>query len=118
MKFLCDVHISYKICKSLEKQGHTAIHVNDILDKWFTEDNAICDYADKNNLIVITKDEDFRASFFLKKKPKKLIRIILGNISTQRLIQIINESLVIIEGLNTNECFFIEIGEELTLFYP
>ena len=64
MKFLCDVHISYKICKFLEKQGYLAIHVNSVLDKWFTTDIAICEFADANDLIVLTKDEDFRASFF------------------------------------------------------
>lgn len=37
MKFLCDVHISYKVCKFLEQYGHQAIHVNTILDKWFTD---------------------------------------------------------------------------------
>lgn len=118
MKFLCDVHISYKICKSLEKLGHTAIHVNNILDRWFTEDNAICDYADSNDLIILTKDEDFRASFLLKKKTKKLIRLILGNISNQRLIEIIEVYLPTISNLNTNDCFFIELGDELTVFYP
>jgi predicted nuclease of predicted toxin-antitoxin system len=72
MKFLCDVHISYKICKFLEKEGHSAIHINNILDKWWTEDNAIADYTDSNDLILVTKDDDFRASFFLKHKPKKI----------------------------------------------
>lgn len=118
MKFLCDVHISYKVCKFLELYGHQAIHVNTILDKWFTEDSAICEYADQNDYIVISKDEDFRASFLLKKKPKKLIRIILGNISNKTLIETIEYSLQIIEKLNENECFFIEIGQEISIFYP
>ncbi|WP_409049702.1 DUF5615 family PIN-like protein [Runella sp. MFBS21] len=33
--------------------------------------------------MVVTKDEDFRNSFFLQHTPRKLIRIILGNISNQ-----------------------------------
>lgn len=118
MKFLCDVHISYKVCKSLEQSGHQAIHVNTILDKWFTEDSAICEYADQNDYIVITKDEDFRATFLLKKKPKKLIRIILGNISNQDLIKTLLACLSTIEKLNTGEYLFMEIGEEINVFYP
>ena len=30
-----------------------------------TKDNEICSFAEANDLIVITKDEDFRNSFFL-----------------------------------------------------
>ncbi|MFY7911498.1 MAG: DUF5615 family PIN-like protein [Emticicia sp.] len=118
MKFLCDVHISYKVCKFLEQYGHQAIHVNNILDKWFTEDSAICDYADQNDCIVITKDEDFRASFFIKKKPKKLVRIILGNISNKTLTETLLYCLPTIETLNKNEYFFVEVGEEINVFYP
>jgi predicted nuclease of predicted toxin-antitoxin system len=118
MKFLCDVHISYKICKFLENEGHSAIHVNSILDKWLTKDGAICEYADKNGLIVLTKDEDFRASFILKRKPKKLLRVVLGNISNQKLIDILDKSLNLIEKIDLNESFFVEIGIELSVFYP
>ena len=35
-----------------------AIHVNEILDKWFTKDSDISKYAYLNDLIVITKDSD------------------------------------------------------------
>jgi predicted nuclease of predicted toxin-antitoxin system len=33
MKFLCDVHISYKVVKHLNSMGFKAVHVNEILDK-------------------------------------------------------------------------------------
>ena len=74
MKFICDVHISYKIVNFLSGIGYEAIYVNNILDKWLTKDKDICKYADSNELIVITKDYDFRDSFFLRKTPKKLIK--------------------------------------------
>lgn len=38
MKFLCDVHISYKIVKYLRSAGFEATHVNEILDKWYTKE--------------------------------------------------------------------------------
>jgi len=43
MKFLCDVHISYKIVNYFKSMGYEAIHVNEILDKWVTKDNEICE---------------------------------------------------------------------------
>ncbi len=75
MKFLCDVHIPYKLTKHLESLGFVSVHVNKILNKWFTSDAEISEYADKNDFIVITKDSDFRNSYYIKKTPEKLIKI-------------------------------------------
>ncbi len=33
MKFLCDVHISFKLVKNLRYLGYDVFHVNEILDK-------------------------------------------------------------------------------------
>ncbi len=71
MKFLCDVHISYKLCKYLITNGYSCIHINSILDKWHTTDNDICRYADAKDYVVITKDKDFRGSHIFRKTPKK-----------------------------------------------
>lgn len=109
MKFLCDVHISLKLVNHLKSLGLEAVHVNEILDKWNTTDNKICEFADKNDFIVITKDSDFRNSFYIKKSPKKLIKINLGNISNIELIQIISENLNHIETLNKQPIFIIEV---------
>lgn len=116
MKFLCDVHISFKVVKHLISLGFETTHVNDILDKWNTSDMEICNYADANDLIVITKDSDFRNSFFIKKTPKKLIKINLGNISNPKLTQIISENIGAISKLNTKPYFLIEIDKDIITF--
>lgn len=64
MKFLCDVHISYKLVKYLKDLSIETIQVNEILDKWNTTDKDISIYTEENDLMVITKDADFRNSFF------------------------------------------------------
>jgi len=51
MKFLLDVHLSFKLMKALNDLGYSSFHVNDILDKWFTKDNDIYKFADLNNVI-------------------------------------------------------------------
>ena len=51
MIFLCDVHISFKLVKTIENMGFTCVHVNSILDKWHTKDEDIMSYVDKNNMI-------------------------------------------------------------------
>ena len=116
MKILCDVHISLKISKLFASKGITSVHVNDILDKWFTSDIKISDFADENDFTVITKDSDFKNSHFIKKSPKKLIKINLGNISTNRLLEIFESCYTLInEKFDNNlECYF-EINSDYFL---
>jgi len=116
MKILCDVHISVKITKLFANKGIVSVHVNDILDKWVTSDNKISDYADDNEFIVITKDSDFKNSHFIKHRPRKLIKINLGNISTNKLIDIFESCYTLIsEKFDSNlECYF-EINSDYLL---
>ncbi|WP_160110580.1 DUF5615 family PIN-like protein [Aequorivita lipolytica] len=83
-----------------------------MLRKWNTTDDEIIRYVDKNNLILITKDQDFRNSFLLNSKPKKLIKIDLGNISNENLLKIMKEILPMIDSVNRgNIKFMIEVSE-------
>lgn len=116
MKFLCDVHISYKVVNHINSLGYEAIHVNDILNKWFTDDKDICNYADDNNLIVITKDADFRNSYFIRNTPRKLIKINLGNISNAELIKVLSENMVSIQKLDADNRFLIEVERKYVTF--
>jgi predicted nuclease of predicted toxin-antitoxin system len=113
MNFLIDVHLPISLSKFLNKQENcTAIHVNQILQKWNTTDADICKYADLNNLIVITKDQDFKNSHFVNKTPKKVIRITLGNISNNNLILLFEKYIPRILTLSLNETFYLEVSDE------
>lgn len=90
----------------LSDAGFQTIHVNQILDSWNTKDKDICEYADKNDLIVITKDYDFRDSYFINGSPKKLIKINLGNISTIELIKSLSQVIIAAERLNSMHFFY------------
>jgi predicted nuclease of predicted toxin-antitoxin system len=110
MRFLCDVHISIKISKTIEELGYFSKHVNQILQGYHTKDADISKYADDYNLILITKDQDFRNSYLLSKTPKKLLKINLGNISNDRLLLLIENNLEkIIELSNESDSFMIEV---------
>ena len=112
MKFICDIHISYRVRNFLQKQGYAALHINDVLDKWITKDINICQYADENNLIIITKDFDFIDFYYIRKSPRKLLKITLGNIATDRLIQLIAEALPLIQKVSDRSHFLIEIDKD------
>ena len=116
MKFLCDVHISYKLVRHLEQSGYEAIHVNGILDKWFTKDSDIANYADLHDLIVVSKDVDFRDSFFIKKTPRKLIKINLGNISNQELLKLFDSLIISLKDLDTQNPFMVELDKDYINF--
>ncbi|MCF6360170.1 MAG: DUF5615 family PIN-like protein [Cyclobacteriaceae bacterium] len=112
MQFLCDVHISIKVAKRISKLGYKAEHINSILDKWHTKDKDIANYVDKHNLILITKDQDFRNSYLLNHSPKKLLKINLGNISNKEMLQIVENHLNQIELIEqSNSSFMIEINK-------
>lgn len=104
MKALCDVHIAFKVVYFLQKNGVETKHVNELTHGCFTPDPDICDFADQGGFVVITKDSDFLDSFLLRKSPKKLLKINLGNIPTSRLVAILEEN---IEYLKT----FFEASE-------
>ena len=112
MKFLCDVHLPIKPCKFLVGEGHEAIHVNQILKGSLTPDGDISYYADQRDCIVITEDADFRISYFLRKTPRKLVRICLGNLPNHELLLLINSQLSALEELNKTGGFYLEISRD------
>lgn len=116
MKFLCDVHISYKIVNYLRSLKFQAIHVNEILDRWHTKDRAICIYADTNDFIVLTKDADFKYSHLISNTPRKLVKVNLGNMPTSTLTNVISKNLKAIQILNSNGGFLIELNQHSSTF--
>lgn len=112
MKFLCDVHILLKLSKRIVQLGFDSEHVNNILDKWNTKDIDIANYVEQNDLILITKDQDFRNRFLLNNKPKKPIKVNLGNISNSELLETFEKHFEKISELNQqSKTFMVEINE-------
>lgn len=110
-KVLCDVHIAFRVVRFFESKRHEAIHVNNILDGFHTKDTAISQYANKNGFIVLTKDADFKNSHFVQGPPKRLLKISLGNISTTRLIEILDTNFdEIVKHFQADKCF-AELGD-------
>jgi len=112
MIFLVDVHLPISLSKFLNSRDEcSSLHINQILQKWNTSDADICKYADENNLIVVTKDSDFKNSHFINKTPRKIIRIALGNISNNELILTFEKALPYILPLSDRMSFYIEIDK-------
>jgi len=65
---------------------------------------------------TLAKDIDFRNNYFLNKTPKKLIKINLGNVANQELIDIFDNYLdLLIEQFEANRCYIEVNKNNLTL---
>ena len=111
MHFLVDVHLPVTLSKFLHQHQHCkSTHVNQILQRWNTTDKEICNYADANNMIVVTKDADFKNSHFINNTPLKVIRITLGNTSNADLLKLFEKYIEFLLPLHQKRKFYIEIS--------
>ena len=105
MKVLCDVHIARKITRFLQNAGVDAVHINDLLNGDRTKDGDIADYATANEYVVLTKDKDFKNSHLIKGKPKMLLKINLGNLSTAEIIKRLEDGMALFDKhFDSNSC--------------
>lgn len=58
MNFLVDAQLPPKLCEWLEEWGHRARHVSHV-GMVGAPDSAIADLAEREALVLVTKDEDF-----------------------------------------------------------
>ncbi len=85
MKFLVDAQLPQRMVDWLTTAGCDTIHTLDLPDANRTTDEAILDFVDQEQRIVISKDADFVDSHILRNRPAKLLLISTGNISNQLL---------------------------------
>lgn len=109
MKFLLDVHMPMALKFFLQWKGFETIHVKEVLEGVRSSDNDIADFADANKLVLITKDQDFKNSYFIRKSPAKLIRVVLGNCTNEVLISSFEQHLGTIATFEDDQ-FYGEIG--------
>ena len=111
MKLIVDAQPPVKLCEILKQIGLESIHVDELPKGDETPDKEIAEFADIENLIVVTKDFDFYHSYMALGKPKKLFLIKTGNLKNRQLFDLIrNNALVIMNALNKNS--FIELSNE------
>ena len=78
MKLIVDAQLPSKLCEILAQLGIDSIHVDTLPEGDETSDLEISEFADKNNLIVPTKDFDFYHSHMTLNRPKKLFLVATG----------------------------------------
>ncbi len=91
MKFLIDAQLPARLARHLNDAGHDAIHTLDLPQQNRTTDAEISRIADADDRIVISKDNDFRASHLLDGTPVRLLVVSTGNITNRDLLALVDE---------------------------
>ena len=98
MKFVVDAQLPRRLARELAAAGHDAVHTLDFPAANRTPDKEIAALAIRENRIVVTKDNDFVASFLFLGVPPKLLLISTGNISNDQLSKLLESNLATLEN--------------------
>lgn len=109
MKFLVDAQLPRRCCLWLAAAGHDARHTFDLPDGNATPDADLVAYADREDRILVTKDDDFVRSFVLSGRPRKLLLVSTGNMTNAELERLICANLTRIE-LALDDSQFVELN--------
>jgi predicted nuclease of predicted toxin-antitoxin system len=76
-----------------------------------TIDNQILDVAEREQRIVVTKDDDFVQSFLIMGRPARLLLVSTGNIANDQIEKIVRDHVLeIIQAFESAS--FVELGRE------
>lgn len=81
MKLLFDENISQRLVALLENEFPESRHIEDVVDRGST-DTGIWEVAKTLELMIVSKDNDFRQRALLLGPPPKVIWLDLGNART------------------------------------
>jgi predicted nuclease of predicted toxin-antitoxin system len=88
MKFLVDAQLPRRLSLWLMKPGYDAKHTLDLPLGNRTPDADLIAIADRDDRVLVTKDDDFVQSFFVSGCPRRLLLVATGNITNEDLFSI------------------------------
>jgi predicted nuclease of predicted toxin-antitoxin system len=96
IKLLIDENISYRLVKKIEDIFPDSQQVKR-LGLLGREDYIVWNYAKKHDFVILTQDEDYSEKSQLLGYPPKVILLKTGNISTNKVEDLLRQKLQIIE---------------------
>ena len=102
MNLLIDENLSWRLAGYLEDYFSEIIHVKDINSTKPVSDTAIWDYALKNDLMILTNDDDFYKLSTLKGFPQKVILLKTGNSKSILIANLIVKNIASVESFSKN----------------
>ena len=101
----------------LRWKGFDAIHTTHFPEGHLLQDADISRIAIEEGRIIITKDSDFPASFFLKGSPPRLVYIRLGNTRNRELTAFLESRWSLIEDLLNQDAGMLVLSQEQVIRY-
>lgn len=98
MKLLIDAQLPRRLALELNAAGHDAVHAHNLPAGNRTTDTDLTTLATRETRIIVTKDADFVASFWLRRLPPRLLLISTGNISNNELWRLLAPRLAHLEA--------------------
>lgn len=111
MNLLLDENLSWRLKKKLQNDFTSVLHSNEIIPlNNRPKDSEIWNYAQKNNFIIVTNDEDFLRLSLTKGFPPKVVLLRIGNSPTNIISTILIQHHKTIEDfISNNETGILEI---------
>jgi len=97
MRFLIDAQLPRRLADLLNQLGHQSVHTLDLAEGNRTSDSTICQRADTDQAVVVTKDADFVINRALRGSPQRLLVVATGNIGNAALLHLIEANLATLE---------------------
>jgi predicted nuclease of predicted toxin-antitoxin system len=117
VRFLVDAQLPRRLARELNDMGHDAIHTLDLPKRNATPDGDIANLADHEGRVVVTKDVDFLNSHLVGGTPRRLLRVLTGNISNPELLALFEANIAIIEE-RFADSDLIELSADTIVSYP
>jgi predicted nuclease of predicted toxin-antitoxin system len=105
VRFLVDAQLPLRLADLLRIAGHDVLHTIELPLANKTPDHALLLLAKEDQRIVVSKDRDFVDSHLLRGEPAQLLWVTTGNISNDRLLQLIESNLPTLQQEFANATF-------------
>ncbi len=86
MRFLIDTQLPKMLARRLEREGHMTEHVLD-LDLGQSPANDVWRHAEKNDAVIVSKDEDFAQWVMSGRDGPKVVWLRVGNCTNAELVE-------------------------------
>jgi len=101
VRLLFDENLSPYLVDKLAGDYPDSLHVRSVGLRG-RDDAAIWEYARQNDLLIVSKDNDFRQLIFLKGPPPKVVWLSVGNAGTEAICQFLKDKLSVLEAFKTD----------------
>jgi len=110
IRLLLDANLSWRSESVLQQHFTSCLHIDSARLRRPASDKEIWEYAEKNDMVIVTNDEDFLDISVVKKFPPKIILLRTGNQNRKFIEQILIQKLPeITEFVNSEEYGVLEI---------